>query len=330
MTALLLTHSNDYFNIDRVMAALEQMGTPCIRFNTDRFPEDIHISEKIDDQGIEVVVKGPDFQFSSREIGAVWSRKIWHPIIHTPMEDAYKQAAMRESTAVLRALFGALSHCKWLDPLAAMNKAEDKFLQLRYARQAGLRLPKTIITNDPEAVRKFYNSLKGEMICKMHTPLSVGMQHNQFFFYTTKINDEAIEELDMLSLCPMIFQERIPKAYELRVAYVDGQCFSGKIQSAHLTDWRQGNPASMKWESYQLPEDCKEKIRKFMQLIGLSYGAIDLIRQTDGSYIFLEVNPGGEWGMLEKELSLPIAQTIATGLTQRIKSHFSIPQNQPS
>ena len=47
---------------------------------------------------------------------------------------------------------------------------------------------------------------------------------------------------------------------------------------------------------------------------GLAFGAIDLIRTPEGGHVFLEVNPAGEWGMLEKELDYPIAEAIAGAL----------------
>jgi len=44
-------------------------------------------------------------------------------------------------------------------------------------------------------------------------------------------------------------------------------------------------------------------------------GTIDcLIRRPDGAHVFLEVNPTGEWGMLERDLGLPIADAIAEEL----------------
>ncbi len=58
-----------------------------------------------------------------------------------------------------------------------------------------------------------------------------------------------------------------------------------------------------------------------MQEMGLYLGAIDMIKGKDGKYYFLEVNPQGEWGMLQKELSFPIAEKIADNLIKRINFH---------
>jgi glutathione synthase/RimK-type ligase-like ATP-grasp enzyme len=51
-----------------------------------------------------------------------------------------------------------------------------------------------------------------------------------------------------------------------------------------------------------------------MRALGLGFGAVDLVVARDGSHHFLEVNPVGEWGMLERDLGLPIADAIAEEL----------------
>jgi glutathione synthase/RimK-type ligase-like ATP-grasp enzyme len=51
-----------------------------------------------------------------------------------------------------------------------------------------------------------------------------------------------------------------------------------------------------------------------MAKLGLIFGAIDLIRTPAGEHVFLEVNPTGEWGMLERDLGYPISEAIADAL----------------
>ena len=51
-----------------------------------------------------------------------------------------------------------------------------------------------------------------------------------------------------------------------------------------------------------------------MEELGLRFGAVDLIRRPDGGHVFLEINPTGEWGMLEKDLGLPISEALAEEL----------------
>jgi len=39
-----------------------------------------------------------------------------------------------------------------------------------------------------------------------------------------------------------------------------------------------------------------------------------VIVTPEGEHVFLEVNPLGQWGMLERDLGLPISQAIAEAL----------------
>ena len=316
---LILTHSGDYYNIDRVQEAFAKRGVECIRMDTDLFPTTIQISQWVNEKGSQVHFSIKGQQFQREQIGAVWLRKIWEPLGDPEMEQKYRNASIKESIAVRTAFFQSLDNVPWLDTIPAIQKANDKYYQLRVAQSVALKIPKTIISNDPSAVKRFYHMLEGEMVAKLHTPLSFGMTTDDFFFYTTKIDREDLEDLDMLTHCPMIFQELIPKAYELRIAYIDGHCFTGRLNTADVMDWRKSDPEIVKWQSYEITKELQQQLTLLMNEIGLSFGAIDLIRQTDGQYVFLEVNPIGEWGMLEKELNLPISKFIAEGLINRMK-----------
>ncbi len=317
-TILLLSHREDYYTIDRVSEHLKNAGARPIRLNTDGFPESIRISEYAIDNTNSVLVRTDTDHFTVREIDAVWHRKIWRPHLAENLAPQYQRAATEESIAVRTAFFQSLDHLPWLDSIQAVQRASDKYLQLRMAQSQGWKIPATLISNDAKEVKHFFKNLPGEMIAKLHTPLSYGMKSDAFFFYTTLIQEEDLADLDMLQICPMIFQERIPKAFELRVAYVDGQCFTGKLLTQDLMDWRQGDPETLKWENYDLPTDQQLLLHRTMRQLNLSFGAVDLIVQPDGEYVFLEVNPVGEWGMLEKDLGLPISNAIAKGLLQRI------------
>jgi glutathione synthase/RimK-type ligase-like ATP-grasp enzyme len=116
----------------------------------------------------------------------------------------------------------------------------------------------------------------------------------------------------------MVFQELIPKAYELRVAYVAGEVFSGALYASGTsrgqTDWRRAAPEECRWQKAQLPNEVASSLQTLMSELGLVFGAVDLICTPSGEHVFLEVNPGGEWGMLERDLELPISEAIAEAL----------------
>jgi glutathione synthase/RimK-type ligase-like ATP-grasp enzyme len=113
----------------------------------------------------------------------------------------------------------------------------------------------------------------------------------------------------------MVFQAEIPKQLELRVVVVNGQTFVGALESSqynHSTvDWRRPGIDPGAWQHHTLPDSLLQQLQIFMANLGLNFGAFDFILTPGGEYVFLEVNPGGEWGMLERDLDLPISQAIA-------------------
>jgi len=48
--------------------------------------------------------------------------------------------------------------------------------------------------------------------------------------------------------------------------------------------------------------------------LGLRFGAIDIIVTPDDRYVFLEINPNGQWLWIEEETGLPIRDAICTEL----------------
>src|SRR5690349_7572188 len=62
-----------------------------------------------------------------------------------------------------------LSRCFWLNHPSKIADAEYKPLQLLAASECGLRVPRSLITNDPAAVRSFHDLVGGIVVCK---PLS--------------------------------------------------------------------------------------------------------------------------------------------------------------
>ena len=189
------------------------------------------------------------------------------------------------------------------------------------ASKAGLDIPQTLITNSPDELKEFYKS-NLKLVAKLLTPLTTSMEGSSNFVFTSLVTEEHIKNADMLQYSPMAFQELIEKQYELRVIYIDGNFFTGKIDASKSSqgsvDWRLSKPNEIKWEIYELPKMIKSKLTHFMKSVYLTFGAIDLIKDKNDRYVFLEVNPTGEWGMLEKDLGLPISEAIAKSLVKKL------------
>lgn len=316
---LLLTHTRDAFVVDRVAEGLRARGARAVRVDTDLFPTQLSLSMELDANGAANVLDTGSHALDADEVRAVWSRRVWLPSLPDDLDPAFRDGCVREAATTMSAFLAALSGVRWIDALPLVSAAEDKPRQLRAARAAGLHIPRTIVTNDPTRVRAFRRALGDTaMVTKMLSPLSTSMTGRSFFVHTSLVTDEDLEDLDGLRLCPMVFQELVPKRVELRVIYVAGSFFVGAIDASGVerakVDWRMARAGELRWERASIPQDVAARLHAVMVALGLSFGAIDLIVRPDGEHVFLEVNPAGEWGMIERDLALPIGDAIAAAL----------------
>jgi len=315
---LLLTHSGDFYTIDLVSKALARRGVRPIRFNTDLFPSSIKLLAHAGDEHTTHLFTETGEQVSAAEVRAVWARKLWSPRMAVDLDERYRSMCVTESIAALEGFLDALYDARWVNDLERQRAAENKQRQLRLAARAGLRVPRTLVTNDPAAARQFFAETDGQTVAKLLRPIAVSMDAAKPFVYTNRVREEDLAGAETLRHSPMVFQEFIPKACELRVAYVAGETFAGALDASGTsrghTDWRRVAPEECRWQVAQLPTEVASGLRALMSGLGLVFGAVDLICTPSGEHVFLEVNPGGEWGMLERDLGLPISEAIAEAL----------------
>ncbi|MEH2271383.1 MAG: MvdC family ATP-grasp ribosomal peptide maturase [Nostoc sp.] len=316
---LLITHSGDFFTIDRVAEALSKKGAQPFRLDTDKFPLEVQLTAQFDKSKSYHKLEYGTHSISTEQVQAVWMRRIWEPELSKELAPKYREACIRESQATLDAFWDSLKGARWVDDLERINAAHNKLRQLRVASEVGFVIPQTVITNKAESAREFFHQVNGKMVSKLLTALSRSMEANSsFFLYTSAVKEEDLQDAESLRYCPMVFQEQIPKQSELRVVYVNGNVFVGALDASVYTaskvDWRQPGVETGSWLHHQLPDEVVHRLQAFMGKFGLLFGALDFILTPSGEYVFLEVNPIGEWGMLEKDLDLPIASAIADAL----------------
>ena len=69
----------------------------------------------------------------------------------------------------------------------------------------------------------------------------------------------------------------------------------------------------------ELPGELQRSLLELMSRLSLTYGAIDLVLTPDGRYVFLEINPNGQWLWIDEMLSLGISHSIAEWLSEGTK-----------
>ncbi len=307
-TVLLLSHSKEPFCTERVAGALRARGARVLRVDTDEFPGRLDLRGEIDPgRGARLMLAD-----EALVVDAVWLWRLWPAQLDERLSAAHREAGQRESATALRGLLDLLGDAAWIDPIDRNRAAESKTRQLRMADAIGLAIPPTLITGEPAAARRFFADHDGQVIAKLQTSLGYTLAGGGGL-PTRLLRSADLDALDGLRHCPMMFQRFVPKARELRIAWVDGQALVGALDGARCgVDWRHETTAT--WEPHILPDAVHQRLAALMQRLGLRQGAIDMIVTPGGEYVFLEVNPTGEWGMLERDLGLPIGEALAAAL----------------
>lgn len=322
---LLVTHSGDYYTVDRVAEEVERRGARPRRVDVDRFPLALRLTSTLDvERGTSRrTLHDAHGSLDLEAVRALWMRRIWPAALDPELDPELREGCMRESMAALLGFLDGLHDRRTVNRIYASHAAENKLRQLRVARALGLEVPRTLVTNDPAEVLAFHEALGGRMVTKMLTPLTQSMRGNTAFVHTSAVRPEDLEDLEGLRHSPMVFQEQVDKHHELRVVVVataGGHCLAGAIDATRSdggqVDWRKSAPSQVGWRPGTVPDDVAHRLLALVRALDLVYGAVDLIVTPDGRHVFLEVNPGGEWGMLERDAGLPVAAALAEALLE--------------
>ncbi len=309
-TVLLITERFEPI-ADLLIAELRRRSVPCVRWNLDQFPIGSTVTYRASNSrfGVEVVTDGRRVDIA--DVGSIWCRGFQPIGFPGEIEGRDRKFVETEARRALDALT-TVARPLWINHPLRHVAANSKPAQLFMARQVGLDIPPTIVTNDPDEVRSFQMELEGQVVYKsLSQALELDPEKSLF---TGLVTDKELASLDLIRLTPGIFQKRLPKSYEVRATVVGSRIFSAKIDSqAHeetKLDWRH-RPFEIDYQPIELPSEVKGKIYAFMEAFGLAYGAIDFIVTPDGRHVFLEVNPTGQYIWIESITGLEITAALA-------------------
>lgn len=328
-TVLVVTRSDDK-TAGPVLEALAARRTRAFRFDTDRFPTELRYIGRYGDGRRRVIVSDASDELDLSEVSAVWYRRL-HPaaLLPTDMDEQLRRASILETRATILGMIASLNAFH-MDPVESVHHATNKQLQLQLAEQVGFEIPPTLITNDAASVRAFAQEHGGRIVAKMLSSFAIYEDGQEQVVFTSEVAPDDLAELQRLELCPMTFQAQVPKQLELRATAVGDRVFTAAVDSQQSEvariDWRRdGRGLVGSWSPYALPKAIERRLLRMLNHFGLHYGAFDLILTPDGRYVFLELNPSGEFLWLDQFSKLPIASAIADVLL----SSSSMPPSRP-
>jgi glutathione synthase/RimK-type ligase-like ATP-grasp enzyme len=256
------------------------------------------------------------------EIHAAWDHRPQPPEPSAALSPRSRRWAAFESAQFVNDVWHSLD-CRWLPAHKdVVLRWQHKASQLKVAQELGFEVPPTLMTNDPAEFRDFYHAQGGRIVSKVfyrniHRPEPEGdpSESSTYVCMTQIVSNRDLGYAASICYAPVIFQGYVPKQLELRVTVVGRRVLTAAIhsQGTHRTlhDWRREDLQHTRYTPYSLPMEVEALCLKLVERLGLCFGTIDLVLTPDGRYVFLEINPSGQWRWVETMSGLPIADSMA-------------------
>jgi len=194
----------------------------------------------------------------------------------------------------------------------------NKLISFSIAADCGFKIPTSYISSDLKWLKqKFEHS--GKLMVK---PIEDGYLsiHNKIWVTGSyDIATASLFENKENTIFPSCLQSYLDKKMELRIFYLKGQCYSMAIfsQSNPKTkiDFRNyDDDKPNRFVPYNLPKTIEAQTIEFMKKMDLKTGSLDLILTSSNEYVFLEVNPVGQYGMVSNPCNYKLDKKIAQEL----------------
>ncbi|QFG23226.1 ATP-grasp ribosomal peptide maturase [Actinomadura sp. WMMB 499] len=305
LPVLVVTRPDDV-TADIVVAELNRRDVPVVRFDSAEFPHDLAFSAMIGGEGL----RGRLSTGTRRaELGAV--RSLYY---RRPRGFAFPGLDEQDARfAVLQARFGfggvlaSLPRCLYVNHPHAIADAEFKPAQLAVAADLGFVVPSTLITNEPERARTFAAE-HGPVVYK---PLRACPYRQGGEARTVWVAEVEPDELDgSIAATAHLFQTNVQATAHLRVTAIGDRLFSVRIDSGDHVDWRYDYDA-LTYTDVETPSGLTRPIGAYLERFGLAFGCFDFALRADGTPVFLECNPNGQWAWLEDETGVCMTAALA-------------------
>jgi glutathione synthase/RimK-type ligase-like ATP-grasp enzyme len=311
---LIITAPNDV-HADDVEKRLRARGADVFRFDPATIPQRARVTVGYRGMAKRVRLTLDGQATELTDATCAWLRRPGAPVTHHDITDRmFREYAHRECQQLAHDIWNALE-VAWLPgPLWAIRRADSKHLQLQLAAALGFEIPATLITTSTDEFLAFHREHDGEIIDKLPSVVFPLDRKGPVFRFTNRVTTRDVGYLHRLRYAPMLFQPNVRKEVELRVTVVGTRVFAAEIHSqatAHtMQDWRRYDHAHTPYRVHELPAKVAACCVDLVARLGLRYGAIDLILTPRGQYVFLEINPNGQWLWAERKTGLPISEAI--------------------
>lgn len=313
MIKVLVISNKSDLTSDFVIKRLKERNIEFYRFNTEELTKTCSISLDFNLNKFFLTDLISNRQFNLKEFSSVYFRRPELPSLNSKeLSDGESSFLKSEISYTLEGVYKILKDAYWVSPIYAIREAENKIFQLELAKSIGFTIPDSIVTNSFEDSISFYKRNNGNCIIK---PIKSGLiedECNSKVVFTNILKNKPISK-KQIKISPNFFQSHIQKIGDVRVTIVGKKAFTTLIHSQENTqtqvDWRKGEN-TLKHTKIKLPIEILRKCTKLLSLLNLRFGAIDFILDEQNNFIFLEINPNGQWAWIEKQTGYEISNEI--------------------
>src|SRR5262245_27181851 len=262
---ILILTSDDDTHADGVQALLRARGAEVARFDPAWFPREASLALALGGGEVAGSLAFRDQVVDLERVDVIWRRR--------PGPAAGDEFVSRESAAVLADLWELRPARHVPGTPDAIAHASHKARQLLVAGRLGFELPRTLVTNDPDAFLDFYAP---GTITKRAAPsqrLLTADGSEPLVRYTEPVRPRDLVHVEDLRPCPVLVQPYVPKRLELRVTVVGERVFAAAIhsQASNHTrlDWRRYDDARTPITPFALPGELADRCRALVRELGL-------------------------------------------------------------
>ena len=193
-----------------------------------------------------------------------------------------------------------------INPAESIERAVDKYYTSTLLEDAGIRTPRTIVTERFSEAMDGFEELGGDVVVKpLFGSLGMGMVR-------VSDNDVAYRIFRALEMTRSVYylQEFIPHGNtDIRAFVVGGTVVASMLRVAE--GWKTNISGGARAEHLKLEEELVNLSVKASETVGLEYAGVDLLRsERDGSIYVTELNSTPGWQGLQTVTENNIAATI--------------------
>jgi hypothetical protein len=292
-----------------VRAELDALGAPVVTFNQRRFA-DADMSFELRGGELDGALRLDGLRHRLSDVTAVYLRLMDDQALPELRGEPPGSAARVGCRGLHEALtrWCEIAPIRIVNRMAPMGSNFSKPYQAQLIQDHGLRVPETVVTNDPQTVRDF-RAAHGRVIYKSISGIRS---------IVATLSDEDMARLVRVRWCPVQFQAFIDGTH-VRVHTIGEVALATAIES-DATDYRyarQQGGGEPRLRALDLSDELAERCVGLSRALGLDFAGIDLKVTPDGEVFCFEVNPSPAFSYYEQSTGQPIARAVAAHLAGR-------------